>query len=193
MSSLTEPCAGPALEVTRQCLAEFAAYPIGRLVLQTRSPRVVELLPQLQALGNRVLVSFTVESDSDKIWQEVSPPMLPRLRDRRKAVATLHANGVTTCVTVSPCARLEDPEEFAVWIAMNADYAVVDTFAGDGKGGTRTENTEIPSLFAARGWMWSDETAARTLYEKVRGLIGERVGWSKEGFNRLTTVPTGAG
>ena len=98
---------------------------------------------------------------------------------------------MTTSVTVSPCARLADPEEFAVWIAMNADYAVVDTFvAGDGKGGTRTEKTEIPSHLAARGWTWSDETAARTLYEKVRGLIGDRVGWSKEGFNRLTMVPT---
>ena len=192
MSSLTEPCAGPALEVTRQCLHEFAGYPIGRLVLQTRSPNVVELLPQLKALGDRVLVSFTVESDSDEIWEDVVPPMLPRLRDRRKAVATLHANSVTTSVTVSPCARLADPEEFAVWIAMNSSYAVVDTFvAGDGKGGTRTEKTEIPTDFAARGWTWSDETAARTLYERLRGLIGERVGWSKDGFNRLTTVSIG--
>lgn len=192
MSSLTEPCAGPALDITRQCLREFAAYPIARLVLQTRSPKVVQLLPELQALGDRVLVSFTVESDSDQIWQEVHPRMLPPLRERRKAVATLHASGVTISVTVSPCARLADPEEFAVWIAMNSSYAVVDTFvAGDGKGGTRTEKTDIPALFAARGWMWSDESAARGLYERVRTLIGDRVGWSKEGFNRLTTVPTG--
>ena len=46
MSSCTEPCAGPALAVTRECLRVFARYPIGRLVLQTRSPRVVELLPE---------------------------------------------------------------------------------------------------------------------------------------------------
>jgi len=78
-----------------------------------------------------------------------------------------------------------------VWIAMNASYAVVDPLiAGDGKGGTKTEKTEIPWLFAMHGWMWSDETAARVLYEKIRSLIGDRVGWSKEGFNRLTEVPT---
>ena len=190
MSSVTEPCAGPALAVTRECLQVFARYPIGRLVLQTRSPRVVELLPELKALGSRVLVSFTVESDTDAIWQEVEPPMLPRLRDRRKAVALLHQSGVVTSVTVSPCARLADPEEFAVWIAMNASYAVVDTFiAGDGRGGSRTEKTETPSLFAAHGWMWSEETAARMLYEQIRSLIGDRVGWSKDGFNRLTDVP----
>lgn len=191
MSSVTEPCAGPALAVTRECLRIFARYPIGRLVLQTRSPRVVELLPELKALGSRVLVSFTVESDSDAIWREVEPPMLPRLRDRRKAVALLYASGVTTSVTVSPCARLADAEEFAVWIAMNSTYAVVDTFvAGDGKGGTRTEKTSIPSQFASHGWTWSDETAAHALYEKIRALIGDRAGWSKDGFNRLTEVPT---
>jgi len=121
MSSLTEPCAGPALDVTRQCLEEFARYPIGRLVLQTRSPKVVDLLPQLTALGDRVLVSFTVESDRDEIWKDVEPPLLPRLRDRRMAVNRLHANGVATSVTVSPCARLADAEEFAVWAATSVN------------------------------------------------------------------------
>ncbi len=193
MSSVTEPCAGPALAVTRECLRVFARYPIGRLVLQTRSPNVVQFLPELKALGDRVLVSFTVESDSDEIWQDVESPMLPRLRERRKAVSQLHENGITTSVTVSPCARLADPEEFAVWIAMNASYAVVDTFvAGDGRAGTRTEKTEIPSLFAANGWQWSDESAAQDLYQRVRALIGERAGWSKDGFNRLATVASPA-
>jgi len=52
---------------------------------------------------------------------------------------------------------------------MNASYAVVDPLiAGDGKGGTKTEKTEIPWLFAMHGWMWSDETAARVLYENWR-------------------------
>src|SRR5207247_2651837 len=103
-------------------------------------------------------------------------------RDRRTAVAALHANGVTTSVTASPCARLADPEEFAVWIAMNASYAVIDTFiAGDGKGGTRTARTQTPSLFAAQGWDWSDETAARALYHRAQRLMGDRVGWSKDG------------
>jgi DNA repair photolyase len=190
MSPVTEPCAGPALGVTRDCLRVLARYPIGRLVFQTRSPKVLELLPELKALGKRVVVSFTIESDADDIWREVQPPMLPPLRERRKAVVLLHRNGVVTCVTVSPCARLADPEEFAVWIAMNADYAVVDTFvAGDGKGGTRTEKLQIPSPFASHGWTWSDETAARALYHRVQRLMGDRVGWSKEGFDRLATVP----
>ena len=74
---------------------------------------------------------------------------------------------------------------------MNASCAVLDALiAGDGKGGTKTDETGIPSAFASHGWMWSDETAARVLYEKIRSLIGDRVGWSKERFNRLTEVPT---
>jgi DNA repair photolyase len=190
LSSVTEPCAGPALEVTRECLAVFGRYPIGRVVLQTRSPNVLKLLPELKALGDRVVTSFTVESDSDEIWQRVNPPMLPRLSERRKAVAQLHENGIATSVTVSPCARLLDPEEFAAWIASNASYAVVDTFvAGDGRGGTRTAKTEAPSLFAEQGWVWNDESAARALYEKLRARIGDRAGWSKEGFNRLGAGP----
>jgi hypothetical protein len=61
---------------------------------------------------------------------------------------------------------------FAVWIAMNARYAVVDTFvAGDGKGGTRTWKTDIPALFASHDWMWSDESAARALYDRLRALL----------------------
>jgi len=190
MSSVTEPCAGPVLPVTRECLRIFGRYPIGRLVLQTRSPRVLELLPELEALENRAIVSLTVESDSDTIWRDFEPTMLPRLRDRRAAVERLHARGVTASVTVSPCARLADPGEFSAWIAQHSTYAVVDTFvAGDGRGGSRTEKTNIPSLFAAYGWPWSDETAARALYEKIRRLMGERAGWSKDGFNRLATLP----
>jgi len=72
---------------------------------------------------------------------------------------------------------------------MNATFVVVDTFAaGDGKDGTRTERTDIPSLFSSRGWEGSDESAARDLYQRVRSLIGDRAGWSKEGFNRLATA-----
>lgn len=193
MSSVTEPCAGPSLGVTRECLQVFACHPIGRLVLQTRSPKVIQLLPELKALGKRVVVSFTIESDTDEIWRSVDPPMLPRLHERRKAVAILHENGVTTSVTVSPCARIADPEEFAVWIAMNASYAVVDTFvARDGKGGTRTEKTQVPAMFASQGWAWSDEVMARTFFDQIRALIGDRVGWSSDGLNRLATVPIAA-
>jgi len=189
MSSCTEPCTGPALPVTRECLAIFARHPIGKLVLQTRSPKVLELLPQLDALGARVLVSFTVESDTDAIWEDVQPPLLPRLRERRLAVEQLHAHGVSVSVAVSPCARLGDPDAFADWIATHADYAVVDTFvAGDGRGGARTAKTGIPAMFAARGWIWSDETAAGELYQKIRARIGDRAGWSKQGFNRLAAA-----
>src|SRR5262245_33354518 len=35
--SATEPCAGPALPITKACLALLAEYPIARVVLQTRS------------------------------------------------------------------------------------------------------------------------------------------------------------
>ena len=54
---------------------------------------------------------------------------------------------------------------------MNASCAVLDALiAGDGKGGTKTDETGIPSAFASHGWMWSDEKAVRMLYEKIRPI-----------------------
>jgi uncharacterized protein YeaO (DUF488 family) len=191
MSASTEPGAGPALEVTRGLLRVFARYPIGRLVLQTRAPEVLKLLPALKALGDRVIVSLTVESDNDALWSDFKPPMVPRIRDRREAVEQLASQGITVNVAVSPCSRLRDPEGFADWIAQHATYCVVDAYTtGNGKGASCTGKTKLPVLYEERGLVWNDETAARTLYAHLLQRMGDRALWSEEGFNALATVPT---
>lgn len=188
--SATEPCAGPALAITRACLALLAEYPVARVVLQTRSPQVLRLKRELERLGRRVLVSFTLESDDDAPFDELGHALVPRIRDRREAFAELcDLSGVLCSATVSPCVQVTAPAEFAEWIAARADLAIVDTFvSGDGLQGYRTARTEIPALFARRGWDWEDEKPARALYRLLQMRMGERAGWSKEGFNRLASV-----
>ena len=128
-----------------------------------------------------------VESDSDALWTALEPPLLPRLRDRRKAAELLHARGVALSVTVSPCARLADPDEFAGWIAANSGYAVVDTFtAGDGKGGTRTEKTSIPLLFATHGWIRERRDRRQDVVREGSGAHG-----SSRGMVEGRIQPTG--
>ena len=54
---------------------------------------------------------------------------------------------------------------------MKASYAVVDALiAGGGKGGTKTDEPEIPSAFASHGWMWSDERQPRACCTRRFGL-----------------------
>lgn len=188
-ASATEPCAGPALPITKACLNLLAEYPVARVVLQTRSPQVVQLRPELEALGDRVLVSMTLESDDDAMFEGFDLPLLPRLEHRRRAFERLASMRILRCASVSPCARLAKPEEFAAWIAQYSDFAIVDTFcSGDGQGGHRTARTEIPQLFQRQGWEWSDETTARKLHGLLEARMGSRVSWSKEGFNRLATA-----
>jgi DNA repair photolyase len=188
-ASATEPCTGPALPITRACLQLLAQYPVARVVLQTRSPQVLQLRKELEALGDRVLLSMTLESDDDAAFENVGPPLLPRIEQRRHAFERLKGSRILRAACVSPCAHVSRPEEFARWIAEYADFAIVDTFcSGDGQNGHRTARTEIPDLFQQRGWLWSDESAARGLFQLLSGHMGTRVGWSREGFNRLATV-----
>jgi DNA repair photolyase len=191
-ASSTEICAGPVLRTTRGCLLAFAraGAPVGRIVLQTRSPKVRELIDLILPLRHQLLVSFTMESDSDEAFVGANPPLMPRLAERRRAIEALVEAGVAVSITVSPCSRLVDPGAFAEWIARTADCAVVDTFEGDGQHGARTARTETPALYRALGWGdFRDQSAARGLFEALVPHLGERVGWGQDGFARLADLP----
>jgi DNA repair photolyase len=190
LASTTEPCLGPALAVTRACLRVFARFPVGRIVLQTRSPAVLELGDELDALRDRLIVSLTLESDCDEPHRDLPAPLLPRISARRGALEALSARGIPVCAAVSPCLSIKDPAEFAAWIAQHAGFALVDTFvSGDGRCGARTARTTVPEVYRQRGVDWRDETAARSFFVQLEGLLGRpRAGWSREGFASLATV-----
>lgn len=191
-SSSTDPCAGPAREVFRDCLRVLQAHPIRRVVVQTRSPGLLSLREEIEALGPRAAISFTLETDDDRLWQR-GPRGAPGIARRRAIFETLGDWSVLKHLAVSPCLPVADVSGFADWIAAHADRATVDTFtAGDGSpAGARTARTPLPAFLHEQGRSWRSEDQPRALYEALRQRIGERAGWSSEGFNRLADPSTG--
>jgi len=146
-SSTTDPCAGPALAITRDVLRIVARFPLARWVVQTRSPRVLDLESEIRALGDRVVVSFTLETDDEALWRS-APPGAPSITARRRAFERMAAWPVRRHLAVAPCLPCRDARAFADWIAAHATEATVDSFvSGDGSGGRRTARSPLPSWF----------------------------------------------
>lgn len=182
-AATTDPLATrTGLELYRECLRVVADRPPARWVLQTRSPRVVELEEELVALGERVVVSFTLETDDEELWRSL-PRGAPGIAARRRAFEHMRAWRVRRHLAVSPALPARAPTEFADWISAHATEATVDTFtSGDGSGGARTARSELP---ARLGIDWRDEAPARELHRLLVARMGDAAGWSAEGFARL--------
>ena len=185
-SSTTDPCATrEGLELYRACLGAVAERSPRRWVLQTRSPQVVELEEELARLAGAVVVSFTIETDDEAVWRS-GRTGAPGIEARRRAFERMGEWRVRRHLAVSPTLPVRDPEGFADWIAEHATDATVDTFvSGDGSGGTRTAGAPVVGWLGERGVDWRDEEGARRLFGLLRERMGERVGWSAEGFARL--------
>lgn len=184
-ASSTEPLAGPVFDVYRECLRVLVENTPAMWVVQTRLPRVTEIAGELAALGKRVIASITIETDDESLTPlgGGSPPAMARMR----AAEALRARGIPIHVAVAPALPARDAASFATWIAEVADFATVDTaVSGDGTGaGKRTEKSQFPQWIARSGRDWRDESAARDLYHRLRTVMGNRAGWSQEGFARL--------
>lgn len=187
-SSVTDPCAGPSWEVFRDCLRVLAVYPIRRIVIQTRSPLVLRLRKEIETLGPRAAVSFTLETDSDAVWSR-GPQGAPTITQRRRVIEEMVDWRICRHLAISPCLPLEDPAQFAAWVARHVDLATVDTFTcGDGAAGGRTQVSPLPQIFATAGWDWRDESGPRRLFEELQRRMPGRAGWSCDGFRRLGRV-----
>lgn len=187
-SSTTDPCAPPVLELYRECLRVLAKHPVGGWVLQTRSPSVVRLLPELRELGNRVIVSFTLESDHD-VLAGTGRVGSPGVSARRRAFESLAHAGIPRHLAVAPFLPPKNAEAFADWVAEWSDWATVDTAVqGDGRQGARTARSELPGMLLGQGIDWRDESLALGFLELLRSRMGTRAGWSREGFARLANV-----
>ncbi|MFN0136585.1 MAG: hypothetical protein ACKVS9_10775 [Phycisphaerae bacterium] len=184
-SSSTDPCAGPVLPVFEACLRELAKWPIRRVVVQTRAPAVTRLREVIESLGGRCVVSISLETDGDAIF-DVGPPGSPSIAARRKAIEIVRTWQTTLHIALSPILPIAEPVEFADWIAAVGDFATVDTFtSGDGSCGVRTAALPLPEIFARQGWDWRDETAARRFHALLVERMGTRAGWSCDGFRRI--------
>jgi DNA repair photolyase len=180
------------LGLTRALLAELAARPPALVLVQTRSPLILRDADLLAALGDRVRVSMTLETEDDAVRRHITPHA-PPLAARRAAIAALHAAGIPTQIAVAPLLP-HDPVAFAAWLAGCADAVVVDTLvAGDGANGRRSARSSIPALYAAAGWGdWRATDPAPLLAALRAHFPPDRVLWSQAGFNafaRETIAP----
>ncbi len=187
MGSSTDPYqpAECQLKITRAVLTVLRSFEVGLLVIQTRSP-LVERDYDLLAEMPFAWLSMTVETDDDKIRRALTPTC-PSIDRRVLAMVNARRFGIKVQAAVSPVLP-HDPLTFANLLARSADRVVVDTFvSGDGAKGRRTSRRPLPAQYRQMKWSdWRDETTARTLYQTLRGRLGEnRVAWSCDGFNDL--------
>ena len=187
-SSSTDPYQGAEREwqLTRRCLEAFVKSPPGLLVVQTRSPLVERDFDLLSALGGRCWLSMTLETDLDDVRQALTPHC-PSIARRVQTIRTARAAGLNVQVTVSPCLPYSAVDEFGPLLVELGQRVVVDSYlSGDGQGGKRTARTGIPEEYSRLGWgEWQAEEAARSLYAWLRERMGQRAGWSQDGFTHL--------
>lgn len=193
MSSATDPYQGleRRCRLSRACLDVFLDYPPGLLVVQTRSPLVVDDFDRLRALGSHCWLNFTLETDLDAVRQQVTP-RCPSIPQRLQTLQQAKAAGLHVQITVSPCLPFSDVATFGTLLSTWGQRVIVDTYtSGDGQAGKRTAATTIPALYVESGWSsWRNETDAQALHTWLQARIGERVGWSQAGFAALTQTVT---
>ncbi len=187
MSTATDPYQGleARLHLTARLLEVFEqSGEFGWLVVQTRSPLVERDVEVLTRLGDRVMVSVTVETDRDEVRRAITPTS-PSIERRLETLQRLTERGIDTQAAISPILPC-DPVRFAELVSTRARRVVVDTLIdGDGAGGRRSNELGMGQVLANAGydgWMGGD--AHLQLLEELRARMGHaRVGFSQDGFN----------
>lgn len=194
MSSTTDPYQGVERRwaLTRACLEALTVCPPGLLVVQTRSPLVARDFDLLGRLGERCWLSFTVETDNDDVRRQLTPNC-PAVAQRFDTLRQAMDAEIQVQAAVSPCLPFSTVDQFGALLIAHSHRVVVDTYAsGDGNLGRRTAKTAIPAAYAALDLGdWRSEEQARSLYDWLHERIGDRAGWSQDGFTTLARQVTG--
>jgi len=188
MSSATDPYQGieRRLGLTRAALEVFERHPIRRILIQTRSPLIEHDIEIIRALGNRAIVSLTLETDDDNVRRAITPTS-PSIERRLKTARMFRARGIFVQLAVSPMMP-NHPERFAELAADSADRVIIDTyFDGDGANGARSKALGMRELYAKHGYEeWFRPGAERDLIDAMRSRLGdERVLISRAGFSAV--------
>ena len=117
MSSVTDPYqpVERELKLTRQILEVMADGHRPKLVVQTRSPDVTrdcDLFRQIEDNGGRVQVNMTVTTDDEDI-RRTFEPFCPANSVRLKAIEQVQAEGIDSCITMTPLLIVNSPYAFA--------------------------------------------------------------------------------
>ncbi len=118
MSSVTDPYqpVERQVEITRgllQTMVNRGDKP--KLVVQTRSPDMVrdcDLFRSIEENGGRVQVNMTVTTDDEDI-RRTFEPFCPSSHARLRAIGEVQAEGIDSCITMTPLLLVSDPDAFA--------------------------------------------------------------------------------
>src|SRR5262249_40717163 len=188
MSSATDPYQGieRRLELSRRSLEAFGRHRIRRLLVQTRSPMVERDLERLQALGDSLIVSITLETDDESVRRAITPTS-SSVERRLITCARLRHAGIFVQIAIAPMMP-NHPDRFAEMVAEVSDRVVLDTyFAGDGANGRRSRALGMGGLYERLGYArWFRPGAARELLATLQARMGhDRVPFSRAGFNAV--------
>ncbi len=118
MSSVTDPYQPieRQTDLTRKLVEVLAEPRHGpKLVVQTRSPDVtrdIKLFQKIEENGGRVQVNMTVTTDDEDI-RRTFEPSCPNNTVRLRAIKEVQADGVQSCITMTPLLLVDDPVKFA--------------------------------------------------------------------------------
>ncbi|MGH9868195.1 MAG: hypothetical protein ACREAA_08540 [Candidatus Polarisedimenticolia bacterium] len=196
MSSVTDPYVPQErrYRVTRRLLRAMIERPPDVLALQTHTPCPLWDLEALESLAARcrLSVQISVETDCEDLG-----PGFPRhaftVESRLAALAQLKEAGLHAVGVVAPLWPLDDPAGFARRLERACSFVVLDHYLlGDGSpGGARTARREVapgetfPQRLCAAGFAsWTTLQTFEGVAGIFRGILGERLGISREGFAR---------
>jgi DNA repair photolyase len=165
ISSVTDPYQPieKQLGLTRALLEELAAYHEVTVVIQTRSPLVVRDADVLRRF-RRVRVNLTVTTDDEEVRRAFEPQCPPNAR-RIAAASELMAQGIDTCITLTPLLPVSDAQAFAARLcASGVQRFVVQDFHATKSRFVAGTGERARALLAQRGW-----TPAR--YHQTRDIL----------------------
>jgi DNA repair photolyase len=188
MSSATDPYQGieRRLGITRQALETFVRYPIHRLLIQTRSPLIERDIEIIALLGDRAIVSLTLETDDDHVRRAITPTS-PSVERRLKTAKMFRARGIFVQLAISPMLP-NSPERFAELADAASNRVIIDTyFDGDGANGARSRALGMRELYAKHDYEgWFEPGAERALVDAMKSRLGaDRVLMSRDGFTAV--------
>ncbi|WP_223702319.1 SPL family radical SAM protein [Sutcliffiella deserti] len=183
MSSSTDPYqpVEHKEQVTRAVLEVMADVKPDFLFVQTRSPLVTRDIDLLARLGDKVMVSMTIETDLDEVRKRFSPAA-PPIPARLKAVGQLREQGIPVQVAIAPALPFSDA--FPSKLAQLVDRICVDDFTGDGSGGKRTNRLKIGERYEGpEKEQWYAGNVQERVWMKLREVFPEdQLILSPEGF-----------
>lgn len=184
MSSSTDPYQPlEATELrTRRLLEVMTEIPPDFLFIQTRSPLVIRDIDLFQKLGDRVLVSMTIETDREDVRKAFSPKA-PPVQGRIASLKKLYEKNIPTQAAVSPVLPFTPQFPMTLKEATNR-VCLDDLFLGDGAGGRRSKMLGLSSKFSLIGEEdWFQPETLKHVKNQFRTVFrNDQIYISREGF-----------